>query len=286
MWKVVPILAVAGLTSVAAGDPVLTWATSTAGGFDVYTMGVQGDQGAAGWNIDVTFTGEFQQNLAYGSVDVNTESDANTYDGLPDANYEMATDCWYYDDVWTTVAPDLTDVAGTSTIRLSSLGSAPGVTFESADVMQFVVGAGTAISWTGVLSYNGEDYSVSGTVPDPTMKALELTENKPSYGDIDIEPEPADPQNPEFLHGTEVTLTAWPAEGRSFKRWDIFDPNYPGDVNYAIPDANHETHIVMNTDMHVKAVWQCNDGSALSFPLGVAMFGLALVSRKRWPRGS
>ncbi len=91
---------------------------------------------------------------------------------------------------------------------------------------------------------------------------LILTETNASWGAIDIQPEPNDANNMLFARGSEVTLTPLPIEGKALGRWEIFDPDYPGDVNHATIDANGTTTVIMDTDMHVNAVWKCGGGSA------------------------
>jgi len=281
MGRLIAVLGIAGIASTASADPVFTWSKIVAGGYDVYTMSVQGDQGAAGWNIDVTFTGSFHQNLAYGTTDVNTGTDANTYDAIPEANYAKQTDCWYYDHFWAEVAPDNTDIAGTGTILLSSLGSKPGLTFESADVIQFVVTRGSTITWSGILSYKGEDFNVSGTMPGAPTAVLTLTEKNPDYGDVDFDPEPNDPNVLAFPLGTPLTLTAVPVEGKMLKHWEIFDPNFPNDANYAIIDANASTTTIMNDDMHVHVAWKCGNQLDLMLPMAMGVLGLYALARRR-----
>lgn len=111
---------------------------------------------------------------------------------------------------------------------------------------------------------------------------LTLTETNDLSGDVQIDPEPYDANNILFLEGTEVTLTAFPIEGRSFRHWQIFDPNYPDDPNYATIDANVSTTIVMDTDMHVDAAFQCGSGAGPLLPMTLVLLGLVgALGRRR-----
>lgn len=92
---------------------------------------------------------------------------------------------------------------------------------------------------------------------------LEVSEVNPSWGVVDIDPEPNDPNDMEFPRGTVVTLTAFPIEGKALRHWEMFNPDHPDDGNYATIDANEITRIVMNSDMHVRAVWMCGSGAGM-----------------------
>ncbi|MBN1347380.1 MAG: hypothetical protein JXQ73_32120 [Phycisphaerae bacterium] len=285
MNRALSILILLACTAAASADPVLTWTRAAAGGYWVYTVSVQGDNGPAAWNLDVTFTGAFHQNLAGGATHVNTASDANAFDADPDANYAKATDSWFYDNVWTTIAPDATDLTGAASIVTSSLGSLPGLTFIAADVLRLVVPQDTEIAWSGVLSYNGADYPVDGTLLTPPMATLTISENLPAYGDVDLDPQSEDPNAAVFPQGATVTLTAVPVEGRTFRQWTLFDPNFPDDDNYATFDANASITVLMNADRQVKAVWNCGAGAGPLLPMTLTVLGLtAWVRRKRGPR--
>ncbi|MBN1342993.1 MAG: hypothetical protein JXQ73_09960 [Phycisphaerae bacterium] len=91
----------------------------------------------------------------------------------------------------------------------------------------------------------------------------------------------AEPNLPLYLPGATVTLTATPVEGRYFRSWTIYDPNFPGDANYASVDANLTTTIVMDSDMQVEAAFKCGSGVSSALPLlviGLAVLGF--VSRR------
>ncbi len=96
---------------------------------------------------------------------------------------------------------------------------------------------------------------------------LALTVNNPNYGSVLITPEPSDPNDPRYFIGTPVTLTATPIEGKSFREWTIWDPNFPGDANHVVTDSNVTTTVVMWSDMQVDAAFKCGTGLESVFPL-------------------
>lgn len=119
------------------------------------------------------------------------------------------------------------------------------------------------------------DLQVLGTIQTPMVR-LDLTETNASWGQVIIQPEPNDANEMAFPKGTPVTLMGIPVEGKTFRQWEIFDPNCPDDINHATIDANTTTTIVMNSDMHVNAVWKC--GSGVPFVvLTVAIGGVLTV---------
>ncbi|MBN1342486.1 MAG: hypothetical protein JXQ73_07390 [Phycisphaerae bacterium] len=95
-----------------------------------------------------------------------------------------------------------------------------------------------------------------------------------------------DPNLSTYPAGTPVTLTAEPIEGKSFRHWELYDPCYPNDANYATYDANGVVTIVMNADRQATAVFKCGSGVDQTLPLlgvGVCVLGFA-ARRCRRPR--
>jgi MYXO-CTERM domain-containing protein len=118
-----------------------------------------------------------------------------------------------------------------------------------------------------------------GGVP---VHTLTVTKTNGGWGEVGMNPEPNDANQPTFVSGTAVTLTATPISGKSFKQWEIYDPNYPGDANYITVDANLSTTLAMNTDMQVNAVFKCGSSVGPMLPLmTLALGGLALLRRRR-----
>ncbi len=119
------------------------------------------------------------------------------------------------------------------------------------------------------------------TVADYEPKVgLTLTVVNEPWGTVSLDPEPDDPNAPAFAVGAVVTLTAEPNEGKAFKHWEIYDPNYPDDVNYAVTDANEAITLVMDTDLHVNAVWMCGSSAASLLPMAVAVLGALVLTRR------
>jgi sulfatase modifying factor 1 len=85
--------------------------------------------------------------------------------------------------------------------------------------------------------------------------------------------------------GSSVTLMAIPNEGRGFSHWEIYDPNYPGDTNYATLDSNLATTIVMMTDREMTAVFKlgedCGSGAGAMLPMMFSVLGIFVVMRRR-----
>jgi hypothetical protein len=89
-----------------------------------------------------------------------------------------------------------------------------------------------------------------------------------------------DPNLPKYPVGTPVTLTAVPIQGKGFQNWEIYDPNYPGDLNHLEIDPNLSITLMMNSDQHVTAVFKCGSGVQEGLPLLVlGMLACGLVLR-------
>lgn len=114
---------------------------------------------------------------------------------------------------------------------------------------------------------------------------LTMTYVNGASGHVDLAPEPNDPNLPEYVEDTAVTLTAVPNPDRAFGRWEIYDPNHPGDANFMVTDTNNPVTIVMDADREVTAVFKCGSSG---MPLLPAMLGVlcltVLVRRRNRPR--
>ena len=98
--------------------------------------------------------------------------------------------------------------------------------------------------------------------------------NEP-WGNVELVPEPNDANLPGYPFGTAVTLTAIPITGRAFGRWEIYDPNHPGDANYVVVDSNNPIAIVMSADREVTAVFKCGEGAGVML---LPLIGAVLVA--------
>jgi hypothetical protein len=111
---------------------------------------------------------------------------------------------------------------------------------------------------------------------------LVITERDPASGVVQIDPAPQDPNDMQFPQGSLVTLTASPAEGKSFKWWKVYDPNHPGDANYVVMDFNNPTTILMDADRKVDVIFKCGSSAGLFLPMMLGVLGLlAAAKRKR-----
>lgn len=107
-------------------------------------------------------------------------------------------------------------------------------------------------------------------VPEGTTLTVDVT--NPSWGSV-VE---VDPNWPRYYRPDQsIALTAQPESGRSFKHWEVYDPNFPDDANHVTLDSNAVIYLTMDTDQHVRAVFQC--GSSAGLPLVGAMALLMVV---------
>lgn len=115
---------------------------------------------------------------------------------------------------------------------------------------------------------------------DPPLAKMNTAVVNGTMDDVSLEPAPFYPNSNLFPVGTEVTLTGESSAPAPFIHWEIYDPNHPGDANYAAVDANNPITVIMDTDREVVAVFKCAEG--VSLPLAfLAMGGLATVALPR-----
>jgi hypothetical protein len=118
----------------------------------------------------------------------------------------------------------------------------------------------------------------------PHQHALTLGYINGSWGHVDLSPEPNDANLPRYPHGTSVTLTAVPNEGKLFNYWQVHDPNHPDDANFAATYTNNPITIVMDRDQQVTVMFKCGNGTASGLPplvIGMTLIGLASGRRRR-----
>jgi len=119
-------------------------------------------------------------------------------------------------------------------------------------------------------------------VGEPATYTLTLEIVNSAWGSVAFDPEPNDPNLPTYPADANVTLTATPNEGKGFKHWVIYDPNYPGDANHVVLDANASTTIVMDADREVTAAFKCGGGGmAPLWAAGLLLMGVMAAVRRR-----
>lgn len=179
MKKVFASLAVLALASSAFASVTLEFTGTDLGGgltaWDFYMHDSSAYEGS--WSTyNLVFTGHegsvICQNKAFGAVDINTESSADTYEGISGSGYVKATDTWYYDVTvqWGVTAPNNVDVSGTSQLTLNNLGTAAGVPYGDA-LLIHIVSDGN-IAWNGAISRQGANYDTNGVTPEPMTMSL------------------------------------------------------------------------------------------------------------------
>jgi hypothetical protein len=114
-----------------------------------------------------------------------------------------------------------------------------------------------------------------------TYYTLNLTVNDETRGTVSVEPNEAGGPPYVYIEGTHVTLTAVPEPNRSFKWWRIYDPNYPGDANHAVTDANNPLALTMDSDQEIEAIFNCGSGVGSVLPMMLTVLGLFVVARHR-----
>jgi hypothetical protein len=125
----------------------------------------------------------------------------------------------------------------------------------------------------------------AGIVPclysEPKTYALALSYSHGSWGEVQLDPVPADPNAPRYTANTALTLMAVPMQGKGFSHWEVYDPNHPGDLLHMVRDANNPLTLLMDADREVMAVFQCGSGVEEVLPL-LALAGLVMwIVRRR-----
>lgn len=130
-----------------------------------------------------------------------------------------------------------------------------------------------------------EDFLVSdllGSLPCDFEYLLDVNIYRNDEADVIFEPEPNDANMPSYPPGTEVTLSVLSEDPEAtFRYWQIYDPNHPGDGNYAVQDSNETISLVMDGNQEVYAVYACGDQGAAMPLLAVGLLLTAHFSRRR-----
>jgi lysophospholipase L1-like esterase len=131
--------------------------------------------------------------------------------------------------------------------------------------------------------YGGSGQNVAvplaGTVVQ--LYDLVLSINDEDWGNVALDPPPDNANAPQYPVGTLVALAAEPADGRSFKHWKIYDPNYPGDANYVGRDTNELILLVMNEAWQLDAVFRCSDTADVLLAALVVLAPVCILGARR-----
>lgn len=189
------------------------------------------------------------------------------------------------------------DWDGTWDLQGSTLGGGfgdPNLYYYTEGVCAVASYGGGDAPWPSDMAYDqievrwGEFSNVS--------RSLDLTVKNAQMGTITIDPDLLDdpndastdpnvPTDPgvqrRYTDGTAIVLVAEAIEGKSFKSWRVYDPNYPGDANHIVEDTNAVLYLTMNGDYQVTATFKCGS-SELLLPLALALLALstALAARR------
>jgi hypothetical protein len=207
-----------------------------------------------------------KQNLPYAFQDLNIDlTEWHTYrikwrpDHLAAYVDDMSVPIWE-----TTLASQIPDVALNFTVWIDNYVMTMPTGFPN-----FVIGY---LDVPDIQQYIDVDY-VRIYTKECTL-ALDVVNG--SWGGVQVEP-----NYPSYAEGTPVTLTAEPIEGKSLKHWQIDDPNFPNDANYAGYEQGNPLIIRMDVDQHVTAVFTCGGGGA-GVPLLTVMIALAAMTLARF----
>ncbi len=155
--------------------------------------------------------------------------------------------------------------------------------------------------------YNGEATAGYAQVEartgvfDNDPKQLDLLIKNSKYGQVEINPDLPDPNDTydpntvdpndgltfpqerllRFTTDTEVVLVAQPLPDRSFKNWTIYDPNFPGDGNYARLDSNAVLYLTMDADYQIEALFNCGSGLPPFVAMSFAALAVGVIVRRR-----
>lgn len=150
---------VASASSPAYALPIVTHATTPlAGGLNAYDVYLS-DTSATSWFVaSLTFTGAIQQQLAFGTIGVSKEADANTFNGL--GGYVKSADTWVGND-WANFLKG-SPIDALNEFSLTA-GSSAGTTLSKILVAHIVA--------AGEVQYSGYVFNINtaGMNPDTPM---------------------------------------------------------------------------------------------------------------------
>ena len=312
MKKLVTISLTIALMSVAANAaPMLIYQANDLGGGlteYIFTLDATSETSAGAFaTTSLTFSGNIQQQKAFGALHVHDEFNANIWDVNPGAGYNKATDTWLYDG-WSPIAPDDTNMLATSPFQpltgqdvILSLGS--GTTPVAAKNLIRIVAIGD-VEWDGLFAFgagaSAQDYLTSGTATPGAGVVVDAGENdgpdKYSFGAGGDGPIGDGGSLGFQLHGSSDPVGGAVA-------WFISGPGLVGDVPLPIDLGSPDdlNPIIIFADLAAIGAISRNpndlytvtldvdgttDSAALHLPepatMGLMLFGaIGLVARKR-----
>ncbi|MBN1345781.1 MAG: hypothetical protein JXQ73_24025 [Phycisphaerae bacterium] len=245
------------------------------------------------------------------AVQINTEIEAATAQenweihggGGQAVEYNMDRDTWIYEAFANLLDTPGPDAAGGWTFTATQF---PNGVSDRSEMLHLVIRKKAGYDGSPARVYIGGQWGTVGESPELRFAGLLAAADPNAEGDtrvavLTIEPlatctlnlsivndrygailvEPNEPNGPPyaFPYTTQVTLTAMPVEGKSFNRWVIFDPNYPGDANYGAVETNTVLCLSMDRDIEVEASFKC--GSGMEPLLPPLLVGMTVLIRRR-----
>mgnify|MGYP006302364971 CR=1 FL=1 len=151
-------LALMAATTTALAAPELLWEAEDLGDdWWGYTFSVS-DDNYASWAVNIDFQ-PAHQIKAFGSLNVNWQSEANTYDVI-DPNYDKDFDSWVFDE-WNALTTGISGLPG-EPFHIHA-GTPGGMQFGTFPLVYIAVQGD--VGWSGVIARLGADYYVDSWGP-------------------------------------------------------------------------------------------------------------------------
>jgi hypothetical protein len=193
------------------------------------------------------------------------EGDKYAWDGTWDLNQRL-TDPWWD-----------TGRQGSYSYPAVAVGRC-GLVSLSATPEMWGAGFPAAVEWDDVEArtdvWNGIPRQLDMTIKHDNWGTIKVA---PDLRDASDDPNVTTERHYRFTDGTPIVLSATATVSKKvFDKWTIFDPNHPGDANFATTDSNAVLHLVMDKDYDIEASFKCASG--LEPVLGLGLFALVLVA--------
>jgi len=217
---------IALLATAANAAPIMEYqADDLGGGLFRYTFLLKGNDDAfkSFATSSLTFTGNIQQQMAFFTIAVGDELNANTFDAmngpapLPDAFYDKGLDTWLYSG-WDLIAPGDTDLGAAPGMPVVlSVGSGSTTFYKQKPLVQIV--ALGDVAFEGEIARGGHAYWIDGVASGDSGPNGETQ---------------ADPLMPKNEHDPERVHNRWNNHGahgeEAWNRWR-FEGAQPGGDN-------------------------------------------------------